>query len=192
MRKMNLLLTLACLALCCAGCDTPAVGGPSAMPAITADPGAAAERAFENDDFTLTIPTGWGMSMSGGDYYDLGTVEMVTFYDDPVRAEAGAFLTVSTDALEPGEDLERRANAAYSVQKTEIKDLVLKPYEGGGLAGVEATYRRPWGEPWWQFRDIWLQQAGTCYLLSFHSYPNGFDASADVFNAMLKSFAFKE
>jgi len=189
MRTAVLFLTLAGLALTAAACAQP--DAPDA-PAVTADPGAAAERTFENDAFILTVPAGWGMSMSGGDYFDLGTREVITFYNDPLRTDAKAFLTVSSAALEPGEDLEQRANAAYSVQQTGIEDLVLKPYEQGGMTGIEAAYLRPWGEPWWQFRDVWLLQDGVAYLLSFHSYPDNFAPNADLFDAMLKSFSFKD
>jgi len=147
MRTVFLLLSLASLALTATACarpDTPSVTDVPADPAVavTADPGAAAGRTFENDDFILTIPAGWGMSMDGSEYFDLGTVESITFYDNPLRSDAGAFLTVSTDALEAGEDLEGRANAAYSVQMTTIEDLVLRTYEQGGLVGIEATYHQ--------------------------------------------------
>ena len=143
MRKAALLITLACLALIVAACAQPATPSISATHVLTADPGAAAAgRTFENDDFILTIPAGWGMSMDGRDYFDLGTLEVITFYDNPQRTDAKAFLTISSAALEPGEDLEQRANAAYSVQQTGIEELVLKPYEQGGLVGIEATYHQ--------------------------------------------------
>ena len=192
MRAGFLLVFVVLVSTLLAGCAAESTPEPTAVPILTADPGAFEARVFENDDFTLNLPEGWGVSMSGRDYYDLGTVEMVTFHDKPLAGDSGAYLTVSTVKLAAGEDLERRVNGAYSVQMTEIKDLVIKPYESDGLAGIEATYSRPWGEPWWRFRDVWFEKDGTSYLLSFRSYPNTFDRHAESFDAILASFHFND
>lgn len=179
----------------CARPDVPASPEPPAATAaavVTADPNAAVERTFENDDFILTLPAGWGVSMSGGEYFDLGTTEVVTFHNQPLITDSGAFLTVSVDELEQGQSLQDRVEAAYAVQKTEIEDLAQRAYEQGGLEGIEATYRRPWGEPWWRFRDVWFEVNGSVYLLSFMASPNTFDERAGVFDAMLQSYSFKD
>lgn len=193
MRLTLVLAVLICAGLLLVGCDQPAT--PLAMlggaQTATADPGAAAERTFENDEFILTVPAGWGMRMSGRDYYDLGTTEVITFHDDPLITEAGAFLTISVDTLEAGADLQSRVDAAYAVQQTAIEEMAQQPYEQDGLTGIEATYRRPWGEPWWRFRDVWFEVDGVCYLLSFQASPNTFEDNAEVFDAILKSFRFK-
>lgn len=198
MKNVTAWIMLFCTLVLLAGCarpDIPASPEPpaaTAAPVLTADPNAAVERTFENDDFILTIPAGWGMRMSGSDYYDLGTKELVTFHNAPLVTDSRAFLTISVDALEAGEDLQTRVDAAYAVQMTPIEDMAQQVFGQGGLTGFEATYRRPWGEPWWQFRDVWFEKDGRCYLLSFQAPPNSFEDRAAEFDAILKSFSFKE
>jgi len=36
------------------------------------------------------------------------------------------------------------------------------------MPALVMSYERPWGEPWWQFRDLWLEKDKTIYVLSFH------------------------
>jgi len=54
--------------------------------------------------------------------------------------------------------------------------------------GYEMRYRRPWGEPWWQFQDIWLEKDGVIYLLSAHAY--NLETYQEALDAILESFTF--
>jgi hypothetical protein len=132
------------------------------------------------------------MTAREGEYYDLGMLQVFTLHDHPQSKDSGSFFVLAVSPMPSGDDLESRIASAYAVQQTAIEDMAQQPFEHNGLEGIEATYRRPWGEPWWQFRDVWFEKDGTCYLLSFSSYPNAFDNAAPAFDAILKSFKFKD
>jgi len=61
-----------------------------------------------------------------------------------------------------------------------------------GQPGFEFRYSRPWGEPCWRFRDIWLTHGATAYLLSFHTLPAASERYAEELDAILASFTFAE
>jgi hypothetical protein len=91
-----------------------------------------------------------------------------------------------------GQDLESRFTQAYQMAVPEIEDESKSLFEHGDLSGYEITYRRPWGEPWWQFHDIWLEKNSVIYLLSFYASPNSFETYSDTFDQILESFQFKD
>ncbi len=186
-----LLVILVFLSILFAGCDELETPAPTAVPTLVPT-ASLEERLYEEEAFSFTIPAGWGMTAREGEYYDLGMQEKFTAHNAPLITDSGAFFTLSTAPLAEGEDLESRIASAYAVQMTGIEDLAQQPYERDGLSGYEATYRRPWGEPWWRFRDIWFEKDGTSYLLSFSSSPYSFDSNAEVFDAILGSFRFND
>jgi len=191
MRAKILLVIFVLLSILLAGCDGPATPEPTAAP--TESPTVALEeRLYEEDAFSFTIPAGWGMTPRDSEFFDLGMQEQFVLHNARLITDSGAFFTLSTAPLAEGEDLESRIASAYAVQMTGIEDLAQQPYERDGLSGYEATYRRPWGEPWWQFRDVWFEKDGTSYLLSFMSSPNTFDRNAEIFDAILESFHFND
>jgi hypothetical protein len=59
------------------------------------------------------------------------------------------------------------------------------------LSGFEINYQRPWGEPWWQFRDIWVEKDAVIYVLSIYAPPNDFKQHQDDFDLILNIFNFK-
>jgi hypothetical protein len=91
-----------------------------------------------------------------------------------------------------GQGLESRFTQAYQMAVPEIEDASKHLFEQGELSGYEITYKRPWGEPWWQFRDIWLERNSVIYVLSFYTPPNSFETYSDTFEQILESFQFND
>lgn len=160
----------------------------------------AKARTFENDTFSFTIPARWKTieevwnrpDSSGQEYYGLGVQELVTIQYPPIQGKGEAFFAVASSQLQDGQDLESRFNQAYRLAIPEIRDAVQQSFERGDLSGYEITYNRPWGEPWWKFRDIWLEKNNVIYVLSFHASPYSFENYNDIFEQILESFQFKD
>lgn len=162
--------------------------------------GQAQARTYENEALAFTIPSGWQKmeevwdrpAQPEKDFYRLGVQELVMIQYPPEQGEGQVFFAVASSPLAQGEDLETRFTQAYAGAVPEIEDAVSQPFALDGLAGFEITYRRPWGEPWWQFRDIWLEKDAVIYVLSFHASPNSFDTYTDTFEQILESVQFKQ
>lgn len=183
----------------------PAAGSEISKPtetlsSATETPAPTQGRVFETEAFSFIIPPGWATgeevwgesAATGRDYYGLGVQEvvMIQYPAEPGRGQA--FFAVASAPLGTGEDLEARFTEAYRSAVPEIVDASTRPFEQGALTGYEITYRRPWGEPWWQFRDIWLEREGTVYVLSFHASPHTFANYAETFERIIASFRFKD
>lgn len=157
------------------------------------------EHIYEGQTFRFTIPAGWAtMQEVWGltehpvqEYYGLGVSEEVSIQYPPRQREGQAFFTIASGPLIVREDLETHLRQLYANAIPAVNDLTIQPFTLNSLTGYEATYKRPWGEPWWRFRDVWLEQEGTLYLLSFHASPWTFDNYAETFEQILMSFQFK-
>jgi len=149
------------------------------------------EGFYQNDVFNFTIPKGWGIEQSDGEYYDLGVAENITIHNDSLATKSNAFFTIASAPLSNGETIESRLSLAYK-KGPQIENAVTNPFERDILSGIEITYDRPWGEPWWKFHDIWLENDGVIYVLSFHAYPNAFETHAQSFDSILDSFSFTQ
>lgn len=149
------------------------------------------ESIYQNDIFAFTIPEGWGIKQSDGEYYDLGVIEDITIHDNSLSTKSNAFFSIASAPLSNGESIESLFSQAYK-KGPQIENAVTNLFERDTLSGIEITYDRPWGEPWWKFRDIWLENDGIIYVLSFHAYPNAFESTAESFNSILDSFSFTQ
>ena len=157
-------------------------------------------RTFENEMITFTIPAGWQTmdeiwdrpAYLENDYKGLGVQKIVTIQYPPNQGKGKVFFAVAASPMASGQDLESRFTQAYQMAVPEIEDESKSLFEQGELSGYEITYRRPWGEPWWQFRDIWLEKDSVIYVLSFYASPNSFETYSDTFAQMLESFQFKD
>lgn len=155
---------------------------------------------FDHDNFSFTIPAGWKTMdeiwnrppSSGQDYYGLGVQQIVMIQYPPRKGQGKAFFGVASSPLAEGQDLESVFEHAYQNPTPRIENVSKQDFELGDFSGYEITYRRPWGEPWWQFRDIWLEEDGVVYVLSFHAPPGSFDSYTDTFNQILESYQFKD
>jgi len=181
---MRKIVCVCLLLVCIAGCQ----------------PAAARERLYEHEGFTFTIPAGWATKDEvwgsplepSGDFYGLGVAEVITIQHPGKKGKGKAFFAVASAPLDAGEDLQSRFTQAYENADPEVEDLTRQAYESAAGPGQEIRYRRPWGEPWWQFRDVWLVKDGVVYVLSFHAAPAAFVEYADTQDAILESFAFKD
>jgi hypothetical protein len=157
-------------------------------------------RTFENETFSFTIPAHWKTieeiwdipDSSGQDSYSLGVQEIVTIQYPTIKGKGKAYFLVASSPLQNGQDLESRLNQAYQTTTPEVENVEIRSFDRNELSGYEITYKRPWGEPWWKFRDIWLEKNNTVYVLSFHAPPDSFDKYNDIFEEIIGSFQFKD
>jgi hypothetical protein len=160
-------------------------------------------RPFDNSEFVFTIPAGWQTmeelwlrpSEPGRDYYALGVEEIIMITNARMQADgsssSGAYFAVASSALAGGTDLETRFHQTYDPLIPDLREVSQQEFDISTLSGLEITYQRPWGEPWWQFRDIWVERNAVIYVLSFHAPPNSFTKNRNDFDSILNSFSFK-
>lgn len=128
------------------------------------------ESIYQNDVFSFTIPKGWVMEESEGEYYDLGVAKNITAHKESLATESNAFFSIASAALLDGESIESRFSQAYQ-KGPQIENAVINPFERDTLSGIEVIYDRPWGEPWWKFHDIWLEKMGLFMYFLFMLIP---------------------
>jgi|YNPBryantNP2012_1023418.scaffolds.fasta_scaffold01527_9 hypothetical protein len=150
------------------------------------------ETVFETERFRFTVPAGWGITQNGRAFYNLGLTEVVMIHDHARLADSSIFFAVATSPLAGGAGLEERFTRAYQTTEPKIVEISRQPFARGGLSGYEIIYKRPWGEPWWQFRDIWLEKDGVIYVLSFHTSPFSFAEHQPINDQIVDSFSFKD
>ncbi len=102
-----------------------------------------------------------------------------------------AYFAVASSPLAGGPDLNTRFQQTYDPLIPDLREVSQTTFDNDSLSGLEITYQRPWGEPWWQFRDIWLEKDAVIYVLSFHGSPTDFEKYQDDLNLILQSFEFK-
>ena len=156
---------------------------------------------FENEKFTFTIPAGWQtMEELWGkqhepekDYYALGVEEIIMITSARLQADGpySAYFAVASSPLAGGIDLEARFHQTYDPLLPELREVSQQKFDNGTLSGLEITYQRPWGEPWWQFYDVWVEKDAVIYVLSFHAAPNDFKQHQDDIDLILNSFSFR-
>jgi hypothetical protein len=129
----------------------------------------------------------------GRDYYGLGVGEIIMITNAKVQADGtySTYFAVASSPLAGGTDLETRFRQTYDPLIPELREVSQQKFDSGALSGFEIAYQRPWGEPWWQFRDIWVEKAAVIYVLSFHGSPNDFETYKEDFDLILQSFNFK-
>ena len=156
---------------------------------------------YDHPAFSFIIPAGWQTMEElwgypqevGRDYYALGLGELIMFTSAQSKADGpySAYFAVATSLLASNTDLETRFHQTYDPLIPDLRAVTQAKFESGKLSGFDIAYQRPWGEPWWQFRDVWLEKNDVIYVLSFHSDPNDFERYKDDFNVILNSFSFK-
>lgn len=156
---------------------------------------------FENEQFSFTIPAGWQtmeelwgeQHVAEKNYYGLGLEELMMITNARVQADGtySTYFAVASSPLAGGTDLETRFHQTYDPLIPDLRDVSQQEFDSGTLSGLEITYQRPWGEPWWQFRDIWMERNAVIYVLSFHGSQNDFETYKDDFDLILQSFNFK-
>jgi hypothetical protein len=153
---------------------------------------------YDNPAYSFTYPKTWQTMadlfpqyQAGREYYGLGLSETVMVTSARKQGESGAYFAVASAPLPAGSNLESAYRHAYAPIMGQLRQVSESAVEAAGQPGFEIRYKRPWGEPWWQFRELWLEKDGVIYLLSFHAAPGGFDDMQEDFDAILDSFTFK-
>jgi hypothetical protein len=151
-----------------------------------------AKFSFQYPETWQTMADLWGdRYQPGQEYYQLGVNEIITVTSVRKQGESGAWFAVAFTPLAGEIDLETVASETYAPFMDSLKDYSGRKTTISGTPGFEVSYMRPWGEPWWQFRDIWLAHDSVLYVLSFHTYPTSFDSFQEDFDFILNSFALK-
>ena len=158
-------------------------------------------KSFEHSAFSFIIPAGWQTMEElwgypqevGKDYYALGLEELIMITNAKVKADGlySSYFAVASSPLAGGTDLETRFHQTYDPLIPDLREVSQLEFDNSTLSGLEISYQRPWGEPWWQFRDIWLEKDAVIYILSFHGSPGDFETYHDDFDLILQSFKFK-
>ena len=159
-------------------------------------------KTFENDDFSLKYPSDWRTPK------EIFGFESKTKHDPDLEADIIFTITNATKSSF-GEKytawcsvLTRENSSAQSVAEIITKSYsILKNYQNpeislrdvavNGLSAVEKIYRRPRGEPWYQVRDLWLQQGSRIFIISCWSYPSSFEKNQMYFDEIIASFIIK-
>ena len=161
--------------------------------------GSSGPTVYNDSSFSFQYPKTWQTMTDlwgdryqpGQEYYQLGVNEIIMVTSVQKQGESGAWFAVASTPLAGTIDLESVAREAYAPFMDTLQDYAERNTTVAGAEGFEVAYKRPWGEPWWQFRDIWLMKDSVLYVLSFHTYPNSFDSFQEDFEFILNSFAWK-
>lgn len=190
MRRL-LLLTIAVVIL--TACATPTVAPPpTAPPTPTPLPGGAA-RTFEHERFTFEYPSHW---TNREDRYpgfiqpnpEFGTEEPVSVSGD------GLGFFIGLRSLPEGSDLQTLVEETYArlLEGDAIEEMISEG-EGtvDGLPALERVYKRFWGEPLVEQRDLWVERDGQVYVVSCRASPNGFEAAMPLCDQVLAGLYLK-
>lgn len=151
-------------------------------------------RSFDHAEFRFDYPAGW-QAMSDlwethtlqEDYYGLGAQELVVLTSVRKKGEFGIWFSVAKKPL-GGASLSAMVENTYISIVPEAANLQQSTVAIDQKPAIALRYRRPWGEPWWEFYDLWVEKDGFAYLLSFHALSlEGYQADIDL---ILQSFSF--
>jgi hypothetical protein len=153
---------------------------------------------YTTNVFTFNYPSDWRyladiwpLYQPSLNYNNLGISEIITITSASRQRQSGAHFTVAALPLMVNTDLESLYRQTYTKIAHETRETNESTTTVAGLDGFMIDYQRPLGEPWWQFRDIWLEKDGMTYLLSFQ-YPIGSEEKYQAdFDLILGSFTFK-
>lgn len=130
----------------------------------------------------------WGTYQLKEDFYGLGAQELVALTSVRKKGETGIWFSVARKPLN-SELFTTLIENTYAQANPEIVERQQSTVQLGGLTAQAFRYRRPWGEPWWEFYDLWVEKDTTAYLLSFHALSlDEFQAEIDL---ILQSFSFQ-
>jgi hypothetical protein len=198
-----ILASLACQGLP-AGNETPATESGSQTPSELDEQGAtgSGEQAnhFENDEISFDYPEGWQTLSELWPEYQPGhdvylDADQLIGVADPASSTPWEKYTTSVSVerreMPSGSSLQDVFEQAY----LKNADLVVAVSEGtavvDGVTAYEKVFKRPHGEPWFQIRDLWLEEGGKIYILSCWALPDHFDEAQADFDAIVGSFHVK-
>ncbi len=147
--------------------------------------------SFDYPKIWQTMEELWGFEYLEDNYYGLGMQEIIMVTSASKKGGTGAYFAVASKALTEGETLESLFHSTYDPIKDDFREVSEKTTTVNGVPAFEISYQRPWGEPWWQFRDVWLEKEGAVFLLSFHCPPGSVEKYQEDLDYILNSFSLK-
>ncbi len=199
-RRFGVIL-LGIAALWLAGCaPVPTAPGPDAppgpdTPAARELPAASTPggwvRHVEIEDVDFDFPAGWLTFEEywpdyhyGRAYIDLG----VTVLAGVIQPGTSTSATLAVRERPPTGALADLVAQTYApIARQSFQAVAEREVTVNGQRGIEKVYRRPWGEPWYQVRDVWLETGARIYLLSCKAAPDQFDRAAPDFDLVVNS-----
>lgn len=152
-------------------------------------------RSFSHAEFRIEVPPNWqtmaelwGTYELKDNYYGLGAQQLSALTSVRKRGESGVWFTVAKKPLS-APSLSEMVETMYAQLVPEAKQLQQSTIELAGQPAIVFRDRRPWGEPWWKFYDVWVENNGFAYLLSFKS--SSLEGSQADIDFILKSFSFQ-
>lgn len=153
------------------------------------------ENRYDHADFSFSYPGKWHLMSDlwpdytiDNNYKNLGIVEIITVTSVQKQGKFGLWFTVASTSLD-GDDLETMYKQTYASIKSDIRDVVESIAVIDNSSAFEINYSRPFGDPWWEFRDIWLEKEGNAYVLSAHAL--NLDSYQNEVDSIIDSFTFK-
>ena len=151
---------------------------------------------FVNTAFSFDYPARWQLMselwpgyQTGGEYKGLGVEEIITITSVRKQGQFGIWFTVASAPMPGDLSMESTLEQLYQGLPGGLRDLKIESLTIDGKKATKASYQRPWGDPWWQFQDFWLENDRTLYLLSFHALNN---AGQREYDFILDSFSFRD
>ncbi|GAP20966.1 hypothetical protein [Leptolinea tardivitalis] len=159
-------------------------------------------RKFEAEGITLKYPDSWKTvdQVSGR---PLQTVENKEFHarllikmTNAIPSSFGEKYTAWCDLMEkgfsPNTTTQEAMKDAYTILDN-YPDSVLseQPISIAGRNAIEKIYRRPRGEPWYQVRDVWIEDTNRWIILSCYSSPGKFESNNVLFETILNNLEIK-
>jgi hypothetical protein len=172
-------------------------GGQEGMESGRADvtPGTGVGgKLYDHEKFSFRYPDEWHTVEET--WPEPGTPFDVNFQAEELggvigRDEGYAACRVYEKPIPEGEELADVLEVTYAEMMTEVVDVREGSTELDGMPALEKVYKQPWGEPWYQVWDVWVEQDGTAYVVSCKTYPNSFDGVAEDFRAIMDTFHLK-
>ncbi len=160
------------------------------------------DHSFSNADLSLSYPDDFyrfnEIWPDLGDYVqhnpEYGTDEILNIGNSKPGSKAGYTyrIAVMQRAYTPDLDMEQVYKDAYSTVRKNYPDreFIREDISLAGKDAVKFTLQRPFGEPWWRLRDIWVINNQSIYIFTYWAYPNHFDDGLHFFEETLTTIHF--
>lgn len=157
--------------------------------------------AYQGEGFSLKYPAGWLPLDRIWETYrfredpDLHANEIWGVADPGSRTRWEKYTTavhVLRRQMPAGQTFKQAFDATYKAMPEPFVALHDSESSLHGLQVLEKSYKRPRGEPWYQFRDVWINKDDTIFIISCQALPQKFQDANRAFGVILSSISFGE
>jgi hypothetical protein len=148
---------------------------------------------YDNGVIAFDYPPDWTVSIFEAPRSDpiMGADEILQINLE----KSSAAMHILRRRSNPGESLQDLAEGTYA--GWDGLQVPWEPESGASLQvndnlTYEKIYRRPWGEPWNRFRDVWFQAGDQIYILSCTATQSNFENYQDECDLIVRSFEANE